>query len=454
MSTHLLSRRLFSSYPTSSQAHPLRRLLGVAILCAALLLVPGRLTAAPDVQEGDTPVHTVAPGETLSEIAERYGVSMQRLMERNGIVAPEQIRIGQELRLPVEPDSDRDSGEESGTGSGTGSGKGIDSDSTSAEAAPARVTPLNRTVTVREGDTLARIALRYGVDLSSLLALNGLDATGSTIVQGQSLRLPATADELRVRAADEIYVVEAGDSLGLIAQARGLTLAELKQANPFVQADRIYPGQELVIPGRAQTESAAAIGPARSGFLYHRVEVGETMSQLAQVYNTTPQAIVRYNGLPDESTIYSGLEVRIPFGPPQLDRRRPPTPETGSEFVVSITRQQCWVMQNQTILYSWRCSTGQGQWATRTGTFPIKTKLEIAQSSAYRLDMPYWLGLYDVGAYENGIHGLPVDWTTGEKLWDTLIGQPATFGCAMLLDEDAATLFHHSYLGMPVHIVD
>ncbi len=34
--------------------------------------------------------------------------------------------------------------------------------------------------------------------------------------------------------------------------------------------------------------------------------------------------------------------------------------------------------------------------------------------------MPYWLGIYDVGTYENGIHGLPIKWETGEKIWEGL----------------------------------
>jgi hypothetical protein len=67
--------------------------------------------------------------------------------------------------------------------------------------------------------------------------------------------------------------------------------------------------------------------------------------------------------------------------------------------------------------------------------------------------MPYWLGIYDVGTFENGIHGLPLKWETGEKIWEGLVGQPATFGCAMLDDADAATLFDLAYLGMPVYIV-
>ncbi len=327
-------------------------------------------------------------------------------------------------------------------------------DNRAEPSATGRVVSLNRTMTVRDGDNLGWIALRYGVDLAALTALNGLDSEKSAIGIGQTLLLPATADDLRVAAPDSIHTVQPGESLGLIAQANGLSLPELLAANRISDPNTIQPGQKLVIPGPVREGEASALGPARSGFFYHNVRPGDTMSQLAQEYATTPQAIVRYNSLPDEQTIYSGLEVRIPYGPPVVARRLPPTPQSGTEFIISITRQRCWVMQEGTILYAWRCSTGQGQWATRTGSFPIKTKLETAQSSAYRLDMPFWLGLYDVGSFENGIHGLPVQWGSGEKLWDTLVGQPATFGCAMLLDEDAATLFALSYLGMPVHIVD
>ncbi len=327
-------------------------------------------------------------------------------------------------------------------------------DAATEVSATARFVLLNRTMKVRDADNLPWIALRYGVDLSALLALNGLETETSIIALGQTLLLPATSDDLRIAAPNRTHTVQPGESLGLIAQANDLSVQELLAANRISDPNTIQPGQKVVIPRAVKAGKAVSVGPARSGFYYHNVRPGDTMSQLSQEYATTPQAIVRYNSLPDEQTIYSGLEVRIPYGPPVVKRRLPPTPQSATELIISITRQHCWVMQNATILYSWRCSTGQGQWATRVGTFPIKTKLEMAESSAYRLDMPFWLGLYDVGNYENGIHGLPVEWSTGEKLWDTLVGQPATFGCAMLLDEDAATLFALAYLGMPVHIVD
>jgi len=419
-------------------------LLGFAL---ALNLHP--LSANQPAQESAGRVHTVAAGETLSEIAQAAGLPLDALMAYNGITNANAIRIGQRLRLPPLPTLPPlpplpDSAQDEAT----------DAPVVAETPAAGGVISRNRTMTVRADDTPARIALRYGVNLAALQALNGLEPTDNSLIQGQRLLLPATADDLRVAAPDTRYRVQPGDSLGLIAQAHGIPLRELMAANRIGNPDTIQPGQALLIPGPIQTGAAPPIGPARAGFLYHNVQPGETLSQLAQRFDTTPQAIVRYNGLPDEGTVYYGLEIRIPYGPPQLSRRLPPAPQTGTEFVVSITRQRCWVMQNGIPRHNWPCSTGQGQWATRTGTFPIKTKLEEAKSSAYRLDMPFWLGLYDVGSYENGIHGLPVDWDSGEKLWDTLVGQPATFGCAMLLDEDAATLFRLSYLGMPVHIVD
>lgn len=414
------------------------------VFCLSLVVLAsfsdGRAWAQSQPQEPPPvlPVaHTVRAGETLSEIAQNYGIPLADLLAANGISEADSIRVGRELQLPPSRPS-----------------LVVDPALPAQSQASGQVVSLNRTTTVRPNDNLSLIALRFGVDLSALLALNGLSRAADTIRIGQELRLPATTDDLLVADPDRVYVVQSGESLGLIAQEHDITLPELMAVNRIGDPNTIQPGQELVIPGEVRAGETESIGPARAGFYYHNVRPGETMSQLAQLYNTTPQAIVRYNGLPDEQTIYSGLEVRIPYGPPIFNRLRPLTPETGTEFVVSITRQECWVMQSGTVLYDWRCSTGQGQWATRTGSFPIKTRLEVAKSSAYRLDMPFWLGIYDVGDFENGIHGLPVEWETGQKLWDTLVGQPATFGCAMLLDEDAATLFSLSYLGMPVHIVD
>ncbi|MBI2373571.1 MAG: M23 family metallopeptidase [Deltaproteobacteria bacterium] len=49
----------------------------------------------------DTPaVHVVAEGETLSEIADRYGVALEALVRRNKLADPDQIFASQKLEIP------------------------------------------------------------------------------------------------------------------------------------------------------------------------------------------------------------------------------------------------------------------------------------------------------------------------------------------------------------------
>jgi LysM repeat protein len=407
------------------------------------------------VGEPQTDVHIVQAGESLSEIAERYDMDMTDLMQLNGITDADAVIEGQRLRLTHAVNT--------GTARPAATQQAPEPEAIPGPASRV-ITSLNRTVRIEFGEDLASIAIRYGVDEDALRAINGLeDAQPEDLEIGRELILPATAQELQVaRAAPQVarveHVVEEGESLGIVAEQYGLSLAELMEANYISDPDTIYVGQRLVIPVEpdvpVETEGTAAqIGRPRSGFYYYTVKPGDTLSELARDFDSTQLAIMEYNDLPDAETVYNGLPLRIPYGPPPLPIETPPTPLAGTRFLVSLSRQQCWVLDGDQVLYQWTCSTGYGKWITRTGAFAVQTKQEMAESNAYELDMPYWLGIYDVGTYENGIHGLPISWKTGQKIWDGLVGMPATFGCAMLDDDHAATLYDLAYLGMPVYIV-
>ncbi|NLE77058.1 MAG: peptidoglycan DD-metalloendopeptidase family protein [Chloroflexi bacterium] len=69
--------------------------------CVALALWGGPAAVqAADPQPGEL-VHLVRPGETLSEIAVRYGVDAAALAAANGISNPDRIVVGQRLRVPA-----------------------------------------------------------------------------------------------------------------------------------------------------------------------------------------------------------------------------------------------------------------------------------------------------------------------------------------------------------------
>lgn len=103
---------------------------------------------------------------------------------------------------------------------------------------------------VQAGDTLFRIALRFGTTVAALQAANGL--RGTTIYPGQVLSLPggtltAAPVESAVVAAGGTYVVQAGDTLFSLARRFGTTVAALQTANGLTSA-AIYAGQVLRVP--------------------------------------------------------------------------------------------------------------------------------------------------------------------------------------------------------------
>ncbi len=436
-------------------------------------------TSSPTVAPPVTPatvalpaIYTVAPGDTLSAIARRFGIDLATLRSLNQLDDADNIVVGQTLRLVAEPTAtgvsapdvtedvtvERDEAGATPTNAVESTAGLASTVEAPIERSGNPIGSLNRTYQVRGGDTLNLIALRIGVDAESLRRLNDFQSLNAPLSAGQQLILPATGDELRPRKPTREYQVKPGETLSRIAAEHGVTLGALLQVNRIADPNAVYPGQTLLIPGSAENEASSGvqlqIGPARSGYFYYTVQPGDTMSEIARNLNTTMLAIQTYNNLPNTETVYNGMELKIPYGPPPLNLRLPPTPTSGTRFIVSLSRQQCWVYQGDRILYSWPCSTGAGERRTKPGNYAVQSKILNAKSKVWQLDMPYWLGIYDVGPYENGIHGLPVAWKTGKKIWSGLIGQPATFGCAMLDDMEASTLFRLAFIGMPVHVIN
>jgi LysM repeat protein len=64
------------------------------------LVIPGVTQRDQLIRQGQT--HTVAAGETLSQIAARYGVSMETIMDLNGLDNADAIVVGQQLVIPGE----------------------------------------------------------------------------------------------------------------------------------------------------------------------------------------------------------------------------------------------------------------------------------------------------------------------------------------------------------------
>jgi len=116
--------------------------------------------------------HRVAQGETLSAIAQRYGISTGVLQAANPGVQARRMRIGQQLTVPVSPAAQR---------TATGAAP--------RPAARAAASPGAAHYTVRAGDSLWVIAQRHGVAVADLKRWN--DLSGTLVRVGQELRVRA-----------------------------------------------------------------------------------------------------------------------------------------------------------------------------------------------------------------------------------------------------------------------
>ena len=94
--------------------------------------------------------------------------------------------------------------------------------------------------TVRRGDSLSVIALRFGVSLANLKSSNSLSS--DTIHIGQLLTIPGG-----MTSVSEEHTIRSGETLSEIAQQYRISLANLRQANKL-SGDRIRVGQVLKIP--------------------------------------------------------------------------------------------------------------------------------------------------------------------------------------------------------------
>ncbi|MGI6642847.1 MAG: peptidoglycan DD-metalloendopeptidase family protein [Bacillota bacterium] len=112
------------------------------------------------------------------------------------------------------------------------------------------------TYTIKEGDTLTSIALRFGTSVDSIAAINNLTSPDRLTV-GESL-------SVLQGASGTIRRVAKGDTLWDISNLYGISIDEIVKANNLKSADDLQLGQLLILPGAKAISAAQVAGASRS----------------------------------------------------------------------------------------------------------------------------------------------------------------------------------------------
>ncbi len=184
------------------------------------------------VGQGDKVVHTVRRGESLWLIARAYDTTVANVKRWNGLRSD---RLNQGDRLDVY------------YGGTTTTASTVAAKPAGTSATPELPSPPGAaggdqelTYTVRRGDTLDGIARMHGVSVGDIRAWNELSS--SRIYPGNKLKLHTDGSSIATT-----YTVRRGDTLGRIARRFGVTVAKLCSWNGINTRTTLFPGNRLVI---------------------------------------------------------------------------------------------------------------------------------------------------------------------------------------------------------------
>lgn len=314
--------------------------------------------------------------------------------------------------------------------------------------------------TVAWGDTLFSISQKYGVSVDELMRLNNLSS--SSIYAGQMLVIvggSSTAPPV-ASGGSGAYTVVSGDTLFAIAQRFNTSIEALVAQNNLISPSHIIVGQRLAIPGSAAASPATGYTPAQSSSI-HTVQAGETIYGISRQYGVSPYVLAQTNNISNTSLLYVGQQLVIPSSdalsqtPPVSESPSQPvdapTVTSSKRIIVDVSDQRTYTYENGELLDVYVVSTGVPGLDTWRGEFEIQNKIPNAYASTWDLQMPYWLGFYWAGSLQNGFHALPI-LSNGVRLWEGLLGQPASYGCVILSPEDAQSLYYWAEIGTPVTV--
>ena len=352
-------------------------------------ITPGNVSTGGAVVGGSS--YTVASGDTLWAIANRFGVSIAQLKSWNGLTN-DTIYVGQKLSIQ------------------TGTGNTAVNTPTTPTPAPSVTNPSStgQTYTVVAGDSVWKIANQFGISMENLRNWNNIQ--NNLIYPGQVLKIsqsttmvkpsvstptkPApsqvtTTPSQSTSQTSASYTVKSGDSLWAIATKHGLSVAQLKSMNSL-SSDVIYPGQQLKVSATSNAttttpsqgtntpttsaSSQTASTPSSTSTTSYTVKAGDSLWAIATKHGLSVAQLKSMNGLSSD-VIYPGQQLKV--SKTASTTAATPTPVTNKATTTASAPSQTASTPSSASTASYTVKAGDSLWAIAT-----KHGLSVAQLKA------------------------------------------------------------------------
>lgn len=242
-------------------------------------------------------VYIVQSGDNLWNLSKKFGVSVEKILTDNRLTTAN-LMPGQ--RLIIQRDHDIN--------------KQIHLEKTKV-VAPAKNTE-SSTHIVQSGDSLWKIAQKYGVTIESLMSLNQLQTDklqiGQKIIVNSKIEKREPSDkpgdkisEKPMMASTIIYIVKNGDSLWKISKKYHTSIEKIKQDN-HLTSDFLSVGQKLTI----QLDDSTKNTDDKPVAIY-TVKAGDTLKSLAYRFNVDLDLLMEINHL-NRPMVIIGQKLLIP----------------------------------------------------------------------------------------------------------------------------------------------
>ena len=262
-----------------------------------------KVPVVPPVISG-AKTYSVQKGDTLSSIASAHGTTWKKLADYNNLSNPNQLKTGQELRIPGASDS---------IASGTASKHAVP---VSSRPVAGAIKP--GTYVVQKGDLISTVAKRSGLTVAEIKTANNL--TSDSLVAGKKLTIPkkgaAKAPAAgKATASKAASAKEAKSAKKAAAVSAPLPApAPLADATPAAAATGAVEAVNSSAPVAVAAPGAAPVAKAASAPVYeHVLYPGETLDDVARQYGSSQQEIMKLNNITDPASIKPGTKLLVPI---------------------------------------------------------------------------------------------------------------------------------------------